>query len=524
MSENRRIRKATGTIGVVTLVSRILGFIRDMTIAGLFGAGVMADVFIAAFRIPNLLKRMFGEGALSVSIIPVFTEYLGRGDKSQTIRLFRSLFWFCSVMLIMLTLLGMVAAPWIARSLAHGFDQIPGKMNLTVALMRFMMPYVFFIGMTALCMGILNALGRFAAPAMAPVFLNLSMILSVLCVSGFSENPETRVYALAAGVVAGGIIQLAVQIPFLIKEGMKWRIRPDFYHPGLKKIGIMFVPAIIGASVFQINTLVGNLLASFGPDGSVTHLYLADRLVQFPLGVFGLAMANAVLPSFSRQFTQNDWGGMKETFQYAINLVLFIIIPAMAGLIVLREPIIEILFQRGLFSHESTRLTAHALLYYTIGLWAFASVRIVVSLFHAIQDTGTPLIMAIISIFANIILGIIFLKTMGYVGVALALSLSSILNLALLTHALRARMGPLGMKTILQSAGKNAVSSVLMGLIVWYLYHTVPWNGGSDDWEILRLFGSMMAGVICYGVCSILFQSREMKSTLVFIQRRIRTR
>jgi len=319
MSENVRVTKAAGVVGTATLISRIFGLIRDVVIAWFFGAGLAADAFFVAFRIPNLLRRLFAEGSLSVAFIPVFTEYLANRGKAEAFSLARSAIRLLSVLLVFVTIAGILLAPLIVRIIAPGFADSPEKYSLTVTLTRIIFPYIFFICLVALCMGILNVLGHFAAPAFAPVLLNLAMICSVFLISPYMADPVT---GLAIGVLIGGVLQLALQVPFLIKKGFYFWQKTKIYHPGLKKIGILMLPTIFGAAVYQINILVGTLLASLLPGGSVSYLYYADRLVQFPLGIFAIAIATAVLPSLSRQAVTNDFEGVRDTFGHAMKLFL----------------------------------------------------------------------------------------------------------------------------------------------------------------------------------------------------------
>ncbi|MDM8553041.1 murein biosynthesis integral membrane protein MurJ, partial [Desulfobacterales bacterium HSG2] len=286
-------------------------------------------------------------------------------------------------------------------------------------------------------------------------------------------------------------------------------------HPGVKRVGLLMLPAVFGASVYQLNILIGTLLASLLPEGSVSYLYYADRLVQFPLGIFAVAAATAVMPSLSRQAAAKDFDALGDTFAYAMRLILFITIPAMMGLIVLREPIVALLFKRGAFDAQTTRLTAYALLCYSVGLWAFSAVRIIVSTFYALQDTKTPTKMAVISIIANIILGIILMGPMSHGGLALSTSLASMLNLGLLTHALRSKLGSLKWKNILKSACKSVLCSVIMGFIVWIIAFLIF---SPEDHTFFGLFSritvSIISGTVLYGFFSFLTKSRELQEVL----------
>lgn len=520
MSENTRVTKAAGVVGAATLLSRLFGFIRDVVIAWFFGAGFSSDAFFVAFRIPNLLRRLFAEGSLSIAFIPVFTEYLTVKGKDEAFKLARAAIWLLSMILAIVAVLGVLFSPVIIKVIAPGFISSPEKFFLTVNLTRIMFPYIFFIGLVALCMGILNSLGHFAAPALAPVFLNIAMICSVFFISPYMSDPVT---GLAIGVLIGGVLQLALQIPFLIKKGLYFLQRVKIFHPGLKRIGLLMLPAVFGAAVYQINILVGTLLASLLPEGSISYLYYADRLVQFPLGIFAIATATAVLPSLSRQAASGDLEAVKATFAYAMKLVLFITIPSMVGLIILREPIVALLFKRGVFDSKATQLTAYALLYYGIGLWAFSGVRIVVSTFYALQDTRTPVRMAVISIIANIVLGIILMGPLAHGGLALATSLASMLNFGLLIRALKIKLGPLGLRSIAESACKSVLCAAIMGAVVMVVsIFMIPSADGSLYSLFFGLIGTIIIGFLFYGSFSFLIKSPEMEKVWGIIVKGIR--
>ncbi|WP_246556334.1 murein biosynthesis integral membrane protein MurJ [Desulfonema magnum] len=509
--------KAAGIVGSATFLSRIFGFIRDVVIAWFFGAGLSSDAFFVAFRIPNLLRRLFAEGSLSIAFIPVFTEYLTNQGKDEAFHLARSAIRLLSAILVVMVILGILLAPIIIQVIAPGFTDSPEKFSLTVTLTRIMFPYIFFICLVALCMGILNTLGHFAAPALAPVFLNLALIFSAFFIAPYMAEPVT---GLAIGVLIGGFLQLGLQLPFLIKKGLYFWQKASFYHPGIKKVGTLMLPAVFGASVYQLNILIGTLLASLLPEGSVSYLYYADRLVQFPLGIFAIATATAVLPSLSRQAAAKDFEAVRDTFGYAMKLVSFITIPSMAGLIVLREPIVALLFKRGAFDIETTRMTAYALLYYSVGLWAFSAVRIVVSTFYALQDTKTPTKIAVISIFANMVLGIILMIPMGHGGLALSTSLASMLNLGLLIRSLRKKLGLLKWRSILKSVFNSVLCSLLMAIFVRSAASLIipPEHG-----TVLNLFSgvviSIAVGLLAYGFFSFLTKSQEFEKVLTMAKK-----
>ncbi len=520
-SETKRVTRAAGVVGAATLLSRIFGFLRDMAIAGFFGAGMGADAFFVAFRIPNLLRRLFAEGSLSIAFIPVFTDYLENRGREEAFDLARSALRVLSAILAAITLLGILLAPLLIRVIAPGFADSPDKMALTVVLTRITFPYIFFICLVALCMGILNVLGHFAAPALAPVFLNLAIILSVFFISPHLAQPAV---GLAFGVLMGGILQLLLQAPFLISKGFRFWERATFFHPGLIRVGKLMLPAVFGAAVYQINILVGTLLASLLPEGSVSYLYYADRLVQFPLGIFAIALATAVLPSLSRHAAKRDMAGLHRTFGQAINLILFITLPSMVGLIVLREPIVALLFERGAFGMQTTSRTAEALLYYSIGLWAFSAVRIVVATFYALEDTRTPVQTATISIIANILLSMLLMGPLKHAGLALATSLASMINLILLIRRLRERLDGAGWTESAKSACKSLICSAIMGAIVWGVaFRLLPVEGGGGLSRGAQIGGAIAAGCLTYALMAKVMKSPELHTVAAIIRKRTGT-
>ena len=522
MSENRRIARSAGIIGSSTFLSRILGFVRDAVVARYFGAGLSADAFFVAFRIPNLLRRLFAEGSLTVSFIPVFTEYLTERSKRESLELVNIAFTVLSMILVVISILGIVFSPLIVRVTAWGFVDSPEKLELTVLLTRIMFPYIFFIGLTALCMGVLNSLGHFAAPALSPVLLNVSMIISVLFFSQYLDRP---VLSLAIGVIIGGVLQLVFQFPFLKEKGIRFRLDFHLTHPAIKRIGLLMLPAVFGAAIYQVNVLISTLIASFLQEGSISYLYYASRLIEFPLGIFAVAIGTAVLPSMSRYAARMEMNELKDTLSFALRLVFFFTIPAMVGLIVLRIPIISVLFQRGEFGYETTVLTANALLYFSLGLWAVAGGRIIVPTFYSLQDTKTPVKIAVLALFVNIVLSIILAFPLGlkHGGLALATSISSAINMVVLLIILSKRLGGLGVKGVLVSVLKVSLSSAVMGVVVSLLCLRIRWDMVSDIKErILTLGASVVIGVGVFFLCTFLLRCQESFSFIEIIKNRIR--
>jgi putative peptidoglycan lipid II flippase len=520
-AEHAHIARSAGVVGGATLLSRILGAVRDIVVASFFGTGMVADAFIAAFRIPEFLRRLFGEGSLSIAFVPVYTDHLRRHGREAADRLAASALRSLALVLALVTVAGMAAVPWLVQVLAPGFSQSTDKFALTVVLARTMWPYLWFIGMVALCMGILNVLGHFAAPALSPVCLNLAMI-AALVVGGYGVATEADLAVwLAAGVVVGGALQLGLQVPFLVRHKVCFWRRAPLWHEGLGRVARLMGPVLFGAAVFQINSLVITLLASLLPQGSVAYLYYADRLVQFPLGVFGFAVATAVLPTLSHQAAAGRIEAMGQTCGHAIRLVFFITLPATVGLIVLREPIVSLLFQRGAFDAQSMRLTAGALLYYAMGLWAFSAVRIVLNAFYALQDTRTPVRIAIVSIGANGLLGWALMGPMGHQGLALALTIASAGNFFLLAAALRRRLGVLGGHVIAVSIAKSGFCAAAMGACVQLLAWQVLPAGGRGIELVPGLAACIVAGALVFALLARATGLEELRSAVQMVRGRM---
>jgi putative peptidoglycan lipid II flippase len=461
--ENERVSYAAGTVGIYTLLSRVFGLVRDVVVAWAFGAGMTADAFFVAFRIPNLLRRLFAEGSLTIAFIPVFTEYLHNVSREDAVRLARGVLTILTLLLVIVALLGVLFAPWIVRVQAFGFGDAGTKYELTVLLTRITFPYILLISLVALFMGILNSLRHFAAPAAAPIFLNVGIIVSALLVSPHLSQP---IVGLALGVLLGGLLQLGLQIPWLLQKGVSlvplWIPR----HPAINRIGHLMVPAIFGSAVYQINGFIQTLLASFLDEGSVSWLYYADRIVQFPLGVFAIAISTAALPSLSKQAAQKDMHDFRGTLDFALRLVFFISIPSSVGLLLLGRPIVEIIFERGAFNPMATAMTTKALFYYTLGLWAFSGTRVLVSAFYALQDTRTPVKVAIVVLIVNLALSLALMGPLRHGGLAFALSLASILQFILLFSLIRRKVDLFPLRPFLNKIGKYLCAAVVMAAVI----------------------------------------------------------
>ncbi len=518
-SENSKVVRAAGIVGTATMLSRIFGLIRDTIVAGFFGAGLATDAFFVAFRIPNLLRRLLAEGSLTVSFVPVFTEYLRHKTREEALELANMSFTALSILLAGVSLLGVLFSPFIVTIMAPGFVKVASQYDLTVFLTRFMFPYIFLISLVALCMGILNSLRHFAAPALSPVVLNLAMILAALTLRGYFEEP---IVALAVGVMAGGVLQLAMQWPFLIKMGV--RLKPNFHfrHPGVKRIGLLMLPAAFGAAIYQINIFVGTILASLLPPGSVSYLYYADRIVELPLGVFAIAVGTATLPSFSDQVALGRIDELKRTIAFSLRLILFITIPATVALIVLRVPIISVLFQRGEFSAQATTLTAQALLCYTVGLWAFSVIRIIVSAFYSLQDTRSPMKAAIVALVVNAAFSVALMFPLKHGGIALATSIASAVNVGMLWVILKRRIGTVLDSEFYLSLGKTLLASLVMWGMILAIGSFYPWRAsGPFATRLIYLVLCVVGGAFAFFMTAFLVKSPEIATALNAVHRRI---
>ena len=453
-AHRRGLLRSAAQLSLGTFASRLLGLGRDMSRAWLFGTGTAADAFSIAFRLPNLLRSLFAEGALSAAFVPIFTRILHEGDRENLEDFLHSFATLLLLALIGVSLLGVVLAPAAVPWIVAGFDEVPGKIDLTVRLTQLLFPYILLIGMATLAMGALNSLGHFAMPALSPALLNVAMILGVLVVAPrVSAAPEKQVYALAGAVLVGGLLQGLIQLPPLLRRGLRPRLRWAFGHPGIRRTLLLMVPGIFGFAVAEINAFVNMLLASRLEPGSVSALEYGQRVMQLPLGVFAVALGTAVLPALSRQAAARDLDALRDTYGFSLRMTWLILVPASALLIVLARPLLTILFSRGAFRMgDSLEMTVIALVWFSAGLVAYGSVKSLVPVFYAQQDTRTPVRCAAISMAANILLALVLMGPMRLGGLALATAAASAINVALLFREAARRTG-IGIPAGLAGAG-----------------------------------------------------------------------
>lgn len=426
--------KALATVSSMTLLSRILGFVRDAVIARVFGAGLMTDAFFVAFKIPNLLRRLFAEGAFSQAFVPILAEYKNRRGTADTRALIDHVAAVLTVALVLVTAVGMVAAPLIVSVSAPGFVATPEKFDLTVDLLRVVFPYILFIALTACAGGILNTWSRFAVPAFTPVLLNLSFIGFALFAAPWFDPP---VMALAWAVFVGGALQLAFQLPFLARIGMLPRLRLNFRDEGVRRVLKQMAPAVFGVSVGQISLLINTIFASFLVTGSVTWLYFADRLMEFPAGLLGVALGTILLPSLAKCHAEQSVQAYSDLLDWGLRLTLLLAVPAAAGLALLAVPLVTTLFHYGAFTDTDVIHTRNAVIAYSIGLVGLIAVKVLAPGFYARQDIRTPVRIALITLIFTQLLNLLLIWDLRHAGLALSISLGACLNAALLLRGLR---------------------------------------------------------------------------------------
>ncbi|GAA4873942.1 murein biosynthesis integral membrane protein MurJ [Ferrimonas pelagia] len=500
---SKKLIRSGMIVSAMTLISRVLGLLRDVVVANLMGAGAAADVFFLANKIPNFLRRLFAEGAFAQAFVPVLTEYQQKQDHTEVQQLIARVSGTLGLIVTGVTLLGVIGSPVLAALFGTGWfvaylgGEPEGEKFLLAALMlKITFPYLWFITFTALAGAILNTLGRFAVAAFTPVFLNIAIIACALWLSPQLAQPEL---GLAWGVFLGGMIQFLFQIPFLLQTHTLVRPRWGWHHPGVTKIRTLMIPAMFGVSVSQINLLFDTFIASFLMTGSISWLYYSDRLLEFPLGLFGIAIATVILPALSRRHANDDPTQFASTLDWGVRSVLLVGIPAMLGLMVLAQPMLMVLFMRGAFSLADTQMAAMSLLAYASGLLSFMLVKVLAPGYFARQDTKTPVRYGIIAMVANMGFNVVLAIPFGYVGLALATSASATLNAFLLYRGLRTqqvfRLAPSSRVMII----KMALAGVAMAAsLLWLCPDEAQWLAWSLPQQVVNLFGFIGLGALVY--------------------------
>ncbi|MGZ5027890.1 MAG: murein biosynthesis integral membrane protein MurJ [Methylobacter sp.] len=492
---SRQLFKSTVVVGSMTLISRILGFIRDMLIAQIFGVNLATDAFFVAFKIPNFLRRLFAEGAFAHAFVPVLSEYKEHGSKAELKQFVDKTAGTLSVFLMLITLVGIIAAPVFIMLLAPGFIWQGNQYQLVVQLLQITFPYLFFIALVAFAGGILNAHGRFAVPALTPVFLNICMIAAAIWLAPVMDEPVT---ALAWGVLVAGIVQLLFQLPSLVRLGLMPRPRIGFDDPGVKRIISLMLPAIFSVSVTQINLLLDTLFASFLTVGSVSWLYYSDRLVEFPLGILGLALATVILPSLAKSHAAEDKAAFSNALDWGLRLVVLIGVPATVGLVMLAEPMLSTLFQYNEFGVSDVHFAGMSLKAYSVGLMGFILIKILVPGFTSRGDMKTPVRYGVYSMLVSVGLNVALVFPLAHAGLALATSLGAFFNAGLLLINLRKN-------NIYQPASgwwlfvaRVILAAGTMSACFYYLIDTGWWNHWSSTERVINLVKWIGIGLVTY--------------------------
>ncbi|MFW6139910.1 MAG: murein biosynthesis integral membrane protein MurJ [Acidobacteriota bacterium] len=516
---NRKLLKSTFAVSAPTLLSRILGYLRDMIQAFFLGTGMSADAFTVAYIIPNLLRRLTAEGAMTSAFIPVFSK-LKKEEKREKLWRFANIFFFdLTLVMAVLVVLGIVFSPLLVKLIAFGFKAVPGKLELTVFLTRIMFPYIFLVSLAALVMAILNSFHKFFIPALTPVLFNIAVITAAGLFAGRSSEPA---FVFAAGVVVGGAVQLGFQIPFLLKKGMRFKPLLSFRHPAVRQVVKLMIPGIFGAGIHQINFALSRMIASTLEGGSVSSLYYSSRIQEFTLGLFSIALSIALLPTFSDLAAAKDYSGMKRTLSFSLRAICFITVPAMVGLLVLSRPIVHILYQRGEFDAQSTVMTASCLLFFSLSIPFISGVKITAPAFYSLKDTKTPAVVAFFVMAVYISLSIILMGPMRVGGIALALSVSSVFNFIVLFYLLEKKIGRLEKKKVAVSAVKSFTAAAVMGLSVWRFFNIFSFYEMSFLNKLFVLAGTILVGLGVYGLLSLLFNKEEIKALrMILLKKKI---
>jgi len=473
-NHTEKIARAAGTVSIAVFASRILGLVREQVFAALFGAGYAFDAFVVAYRIPNLLRDLFAEGALSAAFVTVFTEYRQLRGERLTWRLANNVVVCLSLVVGGLVLVGMFISPEIVGVMARDFIQVPGKIGLTALMTRIMFPFLLLISLAAVAMGILNTEGKFFIPSLASSFFNLGAIVFgvglTLAAPFFGYSP---IVGMAWGVLVGGLLQLLSQVPLLWRVGFRPVLVLDLKDAGLRRIFKLMLPAVVGLSATQVNVFINTFYAASCPQGSLSWLNYAYRLFHLPMGLFGVALAVATLPLVSRHAAVHDFPALKSAFQSSVSLALLVTVPAACGLIFLANPIITLIYQHGHFTALDTQQTAAALSWYALGLFAFAAVKIMVPVFYALNDTRIPVIGSFLTVGANLLIINLTLAPLQHRAIALSTSLSAFINFFFLGAMLYHKLGGLQLRPLAANFLKVTAASLVMGLAVSWAYPLV---------------------------------------------------
>jgi len=502
---------------VAMILSRIIGYVRDMVILARFGQNNLTDAYNAAFSIPDFLYYLLIGGALSSAFIPVFSSYIATDREEDGWRVASTIFNIIIIFMIVGITLGIIFTPQLIYLLVPGFS--PANMELTVTMTRIMFFQAFFMALNGISMGILNSYHNFLAPAVGSVMYNLGII-----VVGLLLAPRFSIIGFSIGVVAGAAMNFGVQSPALLKLGLRYRPSIDLQHPGVRKIGTLIIPVLIGLSVTHFNLFVNQNLGSSLPEGMISALRTAQRIMQLPIGVFAIAIAMATFPTLTGQAARQEREEFKRTMSLGLRTIIFVTLPSAVGLIALKIPVVRLLFQQGNFTPENTSATAYALLFYSIGLFAYSALQHLNRVFYALQDTKTPVAVGIFTIIVNIALNFLLIRPLGHGGLALAYSLAGIINMLLLLYILKLRLGRLDGRKILFSFLQTLGISCLMGLAAYSVSTVLETylDTGSKLVQLIQVGAGVSVGVIVFVILALLLKMEEAEMAKAMLLRRFR--
>jgi len=519
MSRAAKSARAATKVSIAVLLSRILGLVREMFFARIFGAGLYMDAWWVAFRIPNLLRDLFAEGALSSAFVPTFTDTLKKKGKKEAWYLANLVLCALLVLLGIFTLLLFFFSDFFVYLLAAGFAEVPGKVEVTSQLLKILSPFLLLVACASVAMGVLNTLNHFFIPALAPAFFNVALIGSaIFLVPAYEDAGYLPIFAMGLGAIIGGALQFAVQYPLMRREGFRFRFRLNLKHPGIRKLGSLIGPAVIGASAVQLNILVNTLLASFLQDnGPVSWLGYAFRVIYLPIGLFGVAVGIVNLKEVSSLAAERKVAELRETVANSIKLVSFLALPSTVGLILLASPIVQILYERGGFTPADTKFTAYALTAYSIGLIAYSCNKVYIPTFYALDSARIPVRISFVTVALNLIINLflIWLLPTGveYVGLAAGTSAAALISNTLLRRSLGRKVGSLREHKVAAAIGKYALSGLFMGAVVFFLYgflhNLLPGSGLVQRLSVLG--GTIVAGIAAYGFACWVLKVNELK-------------
>lgn len=483
-----RLARSAGLIGLATMSSRVLGLARDLALAHVFGAGHDMDAYTVAFRIPNLLRDLFAEGAMSAAFVPTFTRVLTLHGKAAAWRLGNLVITALLIVTGVLVVLGMVFTWPLVSFAAEGYAAVPGKLELAVSLARMMFPFLTLIAVAVGFMGMLNSVRRFFIPALSPAMFNVGTLVTMaVLIPVFRSHGIRPIFAVAIGTLVGGVGQVLVQWPFLRREGFRYRPTVDFRDPGLREVLTLMGPGTMGLAAVQLNVLINTMLATSQGEGAASYLTYAFRVMYLPIGLFGLSIATAAIPSLSLAAARDDREGMRGTLSSALRMMLMLNVPATLGLVALATPIVALLFEHGSFTPEATAATSAALICFAPGLIGYSAVKLAVPAFYTLRDSRTPVIVGGVSVVFNIIVNLILVRPLGFRGLALGTAASALFNASMLLWLLRQRLGGIDGRRVSLAFGKVLAASILMAAMAWggerWLEGVAP--GGS---LLLRLF------------------------------------